>query len=346
MTGLVIAGVPLVAALIARNASPRTRVAGLLTGLAGVGLLVGFHGGTGGAVPLLELLGVVLCYATGPLIIERWLADVPRYGVSAASLIVGALLFAPVAVPDLPSLARTVTPGPALAALALAVICTALAFVLFFALIAEVGGVRATVITFVNPAVAVVLGAVVLHEEITPLTVGAFVLILAGSFLATRRRTAGKEPTPDPDARPRLIRTVPAARPAARCVRRRQRRALAPARDDSGRAGAPSLRPQGRGRVSRPPSRAAGRTRRARRAVVTRHQSARMAYSLRRVSVRTSRAWVRCSAVPLKPTCRRASMMPTRGVAELLRLARRSRRRTPARGRSARRPRPRGGRCR
>jgi drug/metabolite transporter (DMT)-like permease len=201
LTGLVIAGVPLVAAVIARERLSGTRVAGLLTGLAGVGLLVGFHGGTGGAVPLLELLGVVLCYATGPLIIERWLADVPRYGVSAASLIVGALLFAPVA-PNLPSLARTVTLGPALAAIALAVICTALAFVLFFALIAEVGGVRATVITFVNPAVAVALGALVLHEEITPLTVGAFALILAGSFLATRRRPAAKETTPDPEPAP------------------------------------------------------------------------------------------------------------------------------------------------
>lgn len=202
LTGLVIAGVPLVAALIARERLSRVRVAGLLTGFAGVGLLVGFHGGTGGAVPLLELLGVVLCYATGPLIIERWLSDVPRYGVSAASLIAGALLFAPVAVPNLPSLARTVTPGPALAAVALAVVCTALAFVLFFALIAEVGGVRATVITFVNPAVAVVLGAVVLHEKITPLTVGAFALILAGSFLATRRTAAGKERTQDPEPAP------------------------------------------------------------------------------------------------------------------------------------------------
>jgi drug/metabolite transporter (DMT)-like permease len=198
-TGLVIAGVPLVAALMARERLAGVRVAGLLTGLAGVGLLVGFHGGGGGAVPLIELLGVVVCYAAGPLIIERWLADVPRYGVSVVSLAAGALLFAPFVVGGLPSLARTVTPGPALAALALAVVCTALAFVLFFALVAEVGGVRATVITFVNPAVAVVLGAAVLGEEITPLTIGAFALILAGSFLATRRRTpAGKPAEPEP----------------------------------------------------------------------------------------------------------------------------------------------------
>ncbi|MET7392143.1 DMT family transporter [Dactylosporangium sp. NPDC005572] len=201
-TGLVIAGVPLVAAVLARLSSraerlTAARVGGLLTGFAGVALLMGFHVGTGGVVPLLELVGVVVCYAAGPLIIERWLTDVPRYGVAAASLVVGAVLFAPVAVPSLPDLARTVSAGPALAALALAVICTALAFVLFFALVAEVGGVRATVITFVNPAVAVVLGFLVLDEEVTVLTGAAFVLILAGSFLATRRPVE-----PDPAARP------------------------------------------------------------------------------------------------------------------------------------------------
>jgi drug/metabolite transporter (DMT)-like permease len=201
LSGLVIAGVPLVAAVLARlvdraDRLTAQRIAGLLAGLAGVSLLLGFHGGTGGARPILELLGVVVCYATGPLIIERWLSDVPRYGVSAASLVVGALLFAPVTVPKLPDLARHVSLAPALAAIGLAVVCTALAFVLFFALIAEVGGARATVITFVNPAVAVVLGAALLHERVTVVTVVAFALILVGSVLATRR------PTPVPAGAP------------------------------------------------------------------------------------------------------------------------------------------------
>ncbi|WP_433058217.1 DMT family transporter [Dactylosporangium sp. CS-033363] len=200
-TGLVIAGVPLVAAIMARlmNRTERltaSRVSGLLVGLAGVALLLGFHAAGSGPIPLLELVGVVVCYAAGPLIIERWLSEVPRYGVAAASLVIGAVLFAPVSVPKLPDLARHVTTGPALAALALAVICTALAFVLFFALVAEVGGVRATVITFVNPAVAVVLGALVLDEPVTWLTGAAFALILAGSILATRR----KPPAEDDDA--------------------------------------------------------------------------------------------------------------------------------------------------
>jgi hypothetical protein len=94
---------------------------------------------------------------------------------------------------------------------ALAVICTALAFVLFFRLIAEVGPARAMVFTYVNPAVAVALGVVVLGEALTVEIVAAFVLILAGSVLATRpsrprapvrrgappagEEPAGKEPT-------------------------------------------------------------------------------------------------------------------------------------------------------
>jgi drug/metabolite transporter (DMT)-like permease len=66
------------------------------------------------------------------------------------------------------------------------VICTAAAFLVFFRLIAEVGPARATVITYVNPAVAVALGVTVLGEQLTPAMGVAFILILGGSILATR----------------------------------------------------------------------------------------------------------------------------------------------------------------
>jgi drug/metabolite transporter (DMT)-like permease len=69
---------------------------------------------------------------------------------------------------------------------ALAVVCTAIAFIVFFKLISEVGPERATLITFVNPAVAIVLGAVVLDEKITVATVAGFFLVLGGCWLATR----------------------------------------------------------------------------------------------------------------------------------------------------------------
>jgi drug/metabolite transporter (DMT)-like permease len=81
--------------------------------------------------------------------------------------------------------------------LALGAICTALAFLIFFALIAEVGPSRTTLITYVNPAVAVVLGIVILSEPITLGIVIGFPLVLLGSYLATRKAPAlESEPHP------------------------------------------------------------------------------------------------------------------------------------------------------
>ena len=65
-------------------------------------------------------------------------------------------------------------------------VCTALAFFLFFQLIAEVGPVWATVITYVNPAVAAVLGVLVLRESFTAGMAVGFALVLLGSVLSTR----------------------------------------------------------------------------------------------------------------------------------------------------------------
>jgi drug/metabolite transporter (DMT)-like permease len=134
---------------------------------------------------------VTVCYAVGPMIISRKLGGVPAVGVVAASLALSAIAYAPAGVLQFPS---TIPSAHVIAAVAgLAVVCTALAFLLFFALIAEVGPVRATIITYVNPAVALTLGVLLLHE---PFTVGAgvgFVLILLGSYLATRRPTAERK---------------------------------------------------------------------------------------------------------------------------------------------------------
>ncbi len=74
-----------------------------------------------------------------------------------------------------------------LALIGLAVVCTALAFIVFFALIREVGAARALVFTYVNPVVALAAGVIVLDEPLTAWNVGALLLILAGCVLATRR---------------------------------------------------------------------------------------------------------------------------------------------------------------
>src|SRR5207247_1712959 len=114
--------------------------------------------------------------------------------VIAFSLAATAVVYAPVAATQLPD---RLPSGRVLASIAaLAVVCTALAFVLFFELIAETGPVRATVITYVNPAVAALLGVAVLSERFTAGMGVGFVLVLAGSVLATRaaRQTAVAEP--------------------------------------------------------------------------------------------------------------------------------------------------------
>ena len=126
----------------------------------------------------------VLGYSLGPIIVEKRLHDIPSLPVIAASLAINTVIYAPFAWAARPTEA---VPGTAWASMAvLGVLCTAMAFVFLFALIAEVGAPRAQVITYVNPAVAVVLGVVVLSEPITLGIVIGFPLVLAGSWLATR----------------------------------------------------------------------------------------------------------------------------------------------------------------
>jgi drug/metabolite transporter (DMT)-like permease len=191
LTALLIAATPLVSAVIARTTGKRERLgpaslAGLLLGLGGVAALVGFDLGGVSGVGVAEVCGVAVCYAAGPAILARYLAGVPALGVLAVSLTVSAVVYAPVAAFSLPD--RTVSGKAIGSAVALAVVCTALAFVFFFALIAEIGPVRATVITYVNPAVAASLGVGLLDEPFTTGMGVGFVFILVGSVLATLRR--------------------------------------------------------------------------------------------------------------------------------------------------------------
>jgi drug/metabolite transporter (DMT)-like permease len=208
LAGLLVAAVPFIGALLAlvtggEDRLDGRRVAGLLVGFVGVATLVGFDlsGGDLGAVG--EIGVVTIGYAVGPMIIARRLRGVPAVGVVTASLVLTAIGYAPVGVAQLPAHAPSLQVILALAGLG--VVCTALAFLLFFALIAEVGPVRATVITYVNPAVALALGVAVLGEPLTVTTGVGFVLIVLGSFLATSRtspraRRRSKDPEMAPSA--------------------------------------------------------------------------------------------------------------------------------------------------
>lgn len=206
LTGLLIAAVPLVAAFAARvgrhgDRLDRGRVLGLGVGFAGVAALVGIDVRGGDLVSVAEVAVVVVCYAVAPLVVSRWLADVPAAGVTAAALAITAVAYAPFGLRGLEVPSGRVV----VAVLVLALACTVAALLMFFALIAEAGPQRALVITFVNPAVALVLGIALLGE---PLTLGALVgfpLILVGCVLATRATVAAtvdEEVLSEPLARP------------------------------------------------------------------------------------------------------------------------------------------------
>jgi drug/metabolite transporter (DMT)-like permease len=190
LAGLLISAVPLVGVMIAPLFGNRERIgpinlAGLILGLVGVAAIVGVDLRATGWVPLVEIAVVVVCYAAGPAILARHLSSLPAVSVTAAALALCAVVYAPLAAFQWP---RTIPSVGVLGSVAvLALLCSAVGFLIFFALIAEIGPVRATVITYINPAVAALAGILVLHESFTVGMGIGFVLVLAGSTLATRR---------------------------------------------------------------------------------------------------------------------------------------------------------------
>jgi len=201
MTGLLIAAVPIIGVLLARLTGDAERLgpvrwAGLLIGLGGVGVLAGPHLGGGSAWALGEVMLVALGYAAALLVATRRLQDLSSLHLATSSLALAALIYA---VPAAATWPDALPSGRVLAALAgLGVVCTALAFLVFFELIREVGVSRAMLFTYVNPAVAVAAGVLFLGEPPSSTIIVSFVLILCGSVLATARRTPA-EPSSIPD---------------------------------------------------------------------------------------------------------------------------------------------------
>lgn len=189
LAALLIAASPFVAVALAATTGgerfDRRRVAGLLVGIAGVAAIVGFDLGHTSGIGLVEMAGVAVCYAVGPWFLHHWLDDLPSLGVIASSLAFAAVVYAPIAAFQLPG---SFPSGRVVASIVtLALVCTAVAFVLFLELIAEGGPVRSNLITYVNPAVAAILGVIVLSERFTVGMGIGFALVLAGSVLAAGR---------------------------------------------------------------------------------------------------------------------------------------------------------------
>ncbi|MET0134944.1 MAG: EamA family transporter [Kibdelosporangium sp.] len=188
MTGLLIASVPIIGAVLASTTGERLgpkQWTGLAAGFAGVAVLAAPNLTGGDAWSIIEVLLTALCYALAPMIADRKLREIPSLVVTAVCLTGAALVYL---VPAILSWPQRMPSAEVLLSLGgLGVICTAVALVLFFKLIHEVGPSRALVITYVNPVVAIAAGVLLLSEPLTTTTLVAFVLILAGCVLATTR---------------------------------------------------------------------------------------------------------------------------------------------------------------
>lgn len=204
-TGLLVAMVPIVAAIIVtvtgHDRLGARRITGLAIGFIGVALLVGLDIHADDLIAILQILVVVVGYAIGPIIIAQKLNTLPAIGVITASLVIASVVYAPFAIVLRPS---TASPAAIGSVVVLAVVCTAAAFMVMFALIAEAGPARMTLITYVNPAVAILLGALVLNEPITTGLLIGFPLIILGSILGTWRNS--------PASSDQVVSDTPAAR--------------------------------------------------------------------------------------------------------------------------------------
>lgn len=195
LAGLLIAAVPMVNAVATYRLGMDTswnsrRVGGLFIGLAGVALLVGFdiHADNWWSVAICGF--AVIGYACGPIMITKFMNDVPSSGVISWSQTVAAAIYLPFVAVQLSTghwNTGTVHVKAWAAVVGLGLVCTAAAFVLLFALVEEAGPSRTTLITYMNPAVAVILGISILDEPFTRGIALGFPLVLIGSFLATRK---------------------------------------------------------------------------------------------------------------------------------------------------------------
>jgi drug/metabolite transporter (DMT)-like permease len=190
LAAILIASLPILTAIIAFRIDPEERVSGfrmvgLLVGIAGVILLLGLDvaGRPGEVLGSIAILIATTCYAIGVFIVKRSFSDVNPIGAVAVALGFSTVMLAPAGIASIPG--SEVTAGAIGSIAVLGAFCSALALILFFSLIAEVGPTRASVITYVNPAVAVLLGVTLLDESLGPGAVAGMLLILAGSWIST-----------------------------------------------------------------------------------------------------------------------------------------------------------------
>ena len=193
LAGLLVATVPIWSTIFASLAGDKTvwhskRLVGIAVGFAGLVGLVGYESifGETDIISILMMLVAAISYSFAVNMISIKLPDVSGIAINGVAMFITAVAYAPLMIVQWPA-AGTVSSESALSLLALGIFCTALAFISFFIVMKEIGPARASIGTYVNTAVAVVLGVIILSE---PLTLGIIIglpLVMIGSFLASRK---------------------------------------------------------------------------------------------------------------------------------------------------------------
>ncbi|MBC7463844.1 MAG: DMT family transporter [Actinobacteria bacterium] len=195
LTGLLLATVPIWSVIFTSVAGDktvwhRTRLLGLIVGFIGVVSLVGLESLTGHSAPW--AIGSVLLssvgYAYAVIMIRKKLPEVSGIAINAIALVISAIVYAPFALQQWPT--HNVSAKSIWAVVGLGALCTALAFILFFEIMYEIGPARTSFITYLNTGFAVVLGVLILGEPVTVGIVIGLPLVLVGSYFATRRSSA------------------------------------------------------------------------------------------------------------------------------------------------------------
>jgi len=195
LAGLLIATVPFFAVAILaiflkdRKALRPKPLGGMVIGFIGVATLVGIDTFTGHIEPLYVLMVVLAAvgYSVAPIVANIKLHDVPSAGVIGVSMAMVAISYSPFAIPKLPGEFAQASGTSIMAVIVLGLVCSAAAFVIFFMLIKEIGPAKATLITYVNTAVALLLGIVFLDEPITAGLLVGLPLITLGLMMAGGR---------------------------------------------------------------------------------------------------------------------------------------------------------------
>jgi drug/metabolite transporter (DMT)-like permease len=195
LAGLLVSSVPIFSTLIASYYGDKTvwqprRLVGIVIGFLGVFLLVGIESFTGASdlISILMTLAASLGYAFAVIYITRKMPGVSGVAINGIAMAMTAVFYTPALFFLLPD--RAVSANAIFALIALGVFSTGIAFAVFFTVMAEIGPTRASLVTYMNTAFAVVLGVLILSE---PLTIGIIVglpLVLIGSYLASRKASA------------------------------------------------------------------------------------------------------------------------------------------------------------